>query len=239
MRRALTQADIEEFRERVCVVATEILAEMGEEQFNMRQLAGRLGVSAMTAYRYFRDKSEIVAAVRAQTFARLADRLGAVQDAPGSMQRILAALSQVYVDFAREEQVLYRSMFDLSGSRAAAAPELRRNELRAREAFTAPLRRLANAGLCKSDPDLIGQVLWSFLHGAMALSLAGELSDTNRDRMIFETIRMLALSASGAIEFQSLESLNDRPSFRANGSANHPGKHEVAQAPAFDSAQIS
>src|ERR1700681_3988715 len=125
MRRVLTPADIDEFRARVCAAATDLVAELGEQGFNMRQLAGRLGVSAMTTYRYFKDKDEIIAAVRARFFGRLADRLEAVRDPVDSLEQTLATLSRVYVEFAREEQAHFKTLFDLTQSRPAA-PGLRR-----------------------------------------------------------------------------------------------------------------
>src|ERR1700688_1265496 len=98
MRRVLSPADVDEFRDRMCVAATELFTEFGEERFNMRQLSGRLGVSAMTAYRYFKGKNDILAAVRARAFARIADRLEAAYDAADSTERTLAALSLVCVE---------------------------------------------------------------------------------------------------------------------------------------------
>jgi AcrR family transcriptional regulator len=236
MRRVLTPADIDEFRDRVCVAATELFAEFGEEGFNMRLLSGRLGVSAMTAYRYFKDKNEILAAVRARAFGRLADRLEAAYDAADSTEQTLAALSRVCVEFAREERLHYESMFDLSQSRATAAPELCREEDRAREAFTMPLRLLAHAGICKGDPEVIGQMLWSSLHGVMALNLARKLSDADCDRMIAEIVRMLVGSCGAVVEFRPPETrLPDHcPSFRPNGSAGQ----KRAVVPAIDGTRI-
>lgn len=236
MRRVLSLADIDEFRDRVCVAATELFAEFGEEGFNMRQLSSRLGVSAMTAYRYFKDKNEILAAVRARAFARLADRLEAAYDAADSTEQTLAALGRVCVEFAREERAHYESMFDLSQSRAAAAPELRREEDRAREAFTIPLRLLAHAGLCKGDPEVIGQMLWSSLRGVMALNLAGKLSDADRDRMIAEMVRVLVGSCSAVVEFRPPQTglADGNPSFLPNAS----GGHKRTSLPAIDNTRI-
>jgi AcrR family transcriptional regulator len=223
MRRVLTPEEIGDFRDRLCLAATELFAELGEEGLNMRQLAGRLGVSAMTAYRYFKDKDDILAAVRTRAFARFADRLEAAQDVAGSMEQTLAALGHTCVEFAREEQVHYALLFGLSQSRAAAAPELRREERRAREALTAPLRALADAGLCNRDPGVIGQMLWSSLHGVIALNRAGQLSDAERDRMIAETMRVLVASCSAGVEFPPSKTrlADERPPFRSNGSEPH------------------
>ena len=66
MPRVLTENDIADFRERLCELATRIYVERGPENFNMRLLAAEMGVSAMTPYRYFKDKDEIVSSIRAR-----------------------------------------------------------------------------------------------------------------------------------------------------------------------------
>jgi AcrR family transcriptional regulator len=64
--RVLSQSDVSEFRERLCAAAERLFAERGANGVGMRQLAAELGVSPMTAYRYFKDKDEILATVRAR-----------------------------------------------------------------------------------------------------------------------------------------------------------------------------
>ena len=49
----------------------------------MRQLAAELGVSPMTPYRYFEDKDDILAAVRANGFNRFAEALETARDGAG------------------------------------------------------------------------------------------------------------------------------------------------------------
>ena len=75
MPRVLTTTDLADFREKLIAAATKIFADKGREGFTMRELATELGVSAMTPYRYFKDKDEILAAVRADAFDRFADAL--------------------------------------------------------------------------------------------------------------------------------------------------------------------
>src|ERR1700743_3023203 len=101
MPRLITQTVVADFRNRLCDVAAELFTEMGRDGFNMRELAKRLRVSPMTAYRYFRDKDEILAALRARAFARFADRLEAANAAPGSRS---AALAQAYAQFVRQDE---------------------------------------------------------------------------------------------------------------------------------------
>ena len=85
MPRILTETDISGFREKLCELATKLFVEHGPENFNMRLLASEMGVSAMTPYRYFRDKDEILSLIRARAFTRLADRLERAWAAPGAL----------------------------------------------------------------------------------------------------------------------------------------------------------
>ena len=66
MPRVLTETDVADFRERLCVAAERLFAEKGPDAVTMRQLASELGVSPMTPYRYFQDKDDILAAVGPQ-----------------------------------------------------------------------------------------------------------------------------------------------------------------------------
>src|SRR5215813_5491489 len=112
--RVLTEIDIAGFRERLCELATRIYVERGPANFNMRLLASEMGVSAMTPYRYFRDKDEILSLIRARAFTRLADRLEQALTGPGALPERSAAVGRAYVRFALEEQACYRLIFDVA-----------------------------------------------------------------------------------------------------------------------------
>src|SRR5215475_2776999 len=77
MPRYLTEQDIADFRAELCKVATERFARFGYDGVTMRQLAEALGCSPKTPYRYFKDKADILATVRAQAFGKFADTLEA------------------------------------------------------------------------------------------------------------------------------------------------------------------
>src|SRR5271154_6542285 len=114
MPRTLSSTEVENFRDRLCDVAAGLFATRGREGFTMRELASELGVSAMTPYRYFRDKDEILAAVRARAFDRFADALEAAVATPGPAAVKAGAVGDAYVKFALGEPASYRLMFDLS-----------------------------------------------------------------------------------------------------------------------------
>ncbi|MGH6828135.1 MAG: TetR/AcrR family transcriptional regulator [Rhizomicrobium sp.] len=175
MPRILTEADIADFRERLCRLATRLLVERGPENFNMRLLASEMGVSAMTPYRYFKDKNEILSAIRARALVRFASQLERALAAPGTLAEQNTALGNAYIRFALEEQVSYRLIFDFAEPGARPQPELKRAEERLRAAVTEHVRKMVDAGYFEGDPERVGQVFWAGLHGLAALHLAGKL----------------------------------------------------------------
>ena len=190
MPRVLTETDISGFRERLCELATKLFVERGADNFNMRLLASELGVSAMTPYRYFRDKDEIISLIRARAFTRLAERLEQAQSAPGTLPERDAAVIRAYVRFALEERACYRLIFDVIDPKGPAAPELAAAEARASAAMTGHVRMMVDQGYYKGDPELIGQVFWAGLHGVMVLHLAGKL-EGDFDSVLSEMCRAL------------------------------------------------
>src|SRR3954466_14173370 len=102
MPRVLSDTDVADFRERLCEAAERLFAEQGPDAVTMRQLAAELGVSPMTPYRYFKDKEDILAAVRTTGFNRFAEALERARDAASSARAKGAAVGEAYVTFAFE-----------------------------------------------------------------------------------------------------------------------------------------
>jgi AcrR family transcriptional regulator len=186
----LSQSDVSDFRERLCEAAAQLLVERGASAFTMRELAGRLKVSAMTPYRYFKDKDEILSVVRARAFRRFADRLQAAHDAPGSQADKSAAMGRAYVAFVMEEEIHYRLMFDLSQPKGSA--ELAREEERTRALMRAHVQMLVEMGMFAGEAELIAKILWAALHGVISLHLDGRLRSVNLDQLLSETMHVIA-----------------------------------------------
>ena len=93
MPRVLTEAATREFRERLIDAAERLFAQKGLEAVTLRQLAAEIGVSPMTPYRYFADKDDILAAVRARAFTRHAEALEAAWEATKTIRSPLPTRS--------------------------------------------------------------------------------------------------------------------------------------------------
>jgi AcrR family transcriptional regulator len=155
---------------------------------NMRELAKRLGVSAMTPYRYFKDKEVIMSEIRVRAFARFADWLEEQLLAPDVDDK---TLSHAYARYAIQQQDQYRLMFHLVQPASATLPALAAQERRVREVLTAHLRELADRELISGDPELLSLILWSVLHGVAALYLSGKLSSHDFDLSLSNAVRVV------------------------------------------------
>lgn len=189
MRPSLSEAEIAAFRERLCRVAERLFAERGFPAVSMRQLAAELGCSATAAYRYFRDKEEILAAVRTAAFDRFASRMEAAARAvQGARQRGLA-LGRAHLDFVRAEPHAYRLMFDLTQPDESRYPELQRAAARTTRVMTRWVEELLAEGVVRGDPLRLAWMFWAASHGLAVLHLAGKfppdlhLVETQRELM--------------------------------------------------------
>lgn len=197
MPRILSSPRIAEFRERLCDAATRLFAERGLDGLTMRAVADALGISPMTPYRYFRDKDDILAAVRARAFDRFSAMLEQAFARPGSVIERSRAVADAYLKFAFDEQASYRLMFDLSQPGEENYPDLIRASERARRTMTDHVQALVDAGMLEGDPVVIGHALWAGLHGAVVLELAGKLGPScNFSRIYVEMTRAIFVGFS-------------------------------------------
>ena len=213
MPKNLSAAEVDAFRTRLCAVAQHRFATQGRDGVSMRQLADALGCSPMTPYRYFRNKDEILAAVRTAAFDRFADALeAAVARARGDLRKQFEGVGEAYIRFALREPEAYRLMFDLSQPHQDRYPELVRATARARHMMSASLEKLVEAGIFVGDAQLMGHVFWATMHGLIVLHLAGKLPAKPDFKAIRqEAMRLLVAGArSGAPPGRAPETLTPR-----------------------------
>ena len=172
-RAALSESELEAFREVLCKSAVRLFAEHGYEGVTMRALAADLGCSPMTPYRYFKNKAEIFGAVQSEAFGRFANALeDAVHEGQSHNVR-LRALCWAYVRFALEEPYAYRIMFELDPAQRPGQPE--HTDLRSWKFMHKAVEEAVAGGTLVGDPTLLAHLLWSGVHGLVALHLSGML----------------------------------------------------------------
>lgn len=174
MSRALTDDDLARFQAQLCDVAEVMFAERGAEQVSMRQIAAALGVSPMTPYRYFASRDDILAAVRIRGFERFADQLEAAYAAtPGDAAAKAAAAGRAYLDFALSNANTYRLMFEQHQQEDGSDSALGRAVVRARATLSVYGDGLIGSGMAEAEARALELLIWSTLHGAVTLELAG------------------------------------------------------------------
>src|SRR6185369_15420637 len=134
MPRVLSSEDVADFRQRLLDAALRRFAEEGATGLSLRRLAGGLGVSPTTPYRYFHDKEEILAALRAQAFDHFAATLERAYERSAGQHALARAqaVSRAYIDFALADPGAYRLMFDTVQGDEERYPDLARAGERAK-----------------------------------------------------------------------------------------------------------
>src|SRR5690349_6554357 len=198
MPRYLTDQDIADFRAELCKVATERFARFGYEGVTMRQLAEALGCSPKTPYRYFKDKADILATVRAEAFAKFADaleraRAGATD--PADRGRLTG---EAYLAFALKNPHAYRIMFEIDAPVDEKHPELGPAAERAARYITRGAEEMAASGVIDADPKLFCWSMWAALHGIVMLHQSGMLTHGPDYKSLSYFLGLTMLKGAGA-----------------------------------------
>ena len=174
-RKPLSQDDIESTRDAYCEAAYELYLREDYEAVTMRGIAKLMGSSPMTAYRYFENKDEVFASLRARLFHRLAQSLENVPETLAPLA-YLEALGAAYADFARKEPHAYRLLYVIHLHQARIYPEAERAQGRTRKVLFEATRRAVECGEIRGDPTLLAHTFWACIHGLVSLDLANQLT---------------------------------------------------------------
>lgn len=199
MRKKLTEEQIAAFRNAFIAAAEKLFEKQGVSGVTMRQIAAAVGYSQTAAYSYFKNKDEILAAVRSAALHRFSDRLEAAYSKRKSARANARAVGQAYLQFAVDEPAAYGLIFSTDQPDAMAYPALAAAMARARQCMTGYVQDLIDDGLLSGDAAEIGEVFWSAAHGVVTLHLSGMLSGlAARDQLHRRTMRLLSRGAGMA-----------------------------------------
>lgn len=220
MRPVLTDEEVAEFRADVCRVAEVLFARHGVEGVTMRQIAAELDCSPTTAYRYFKNKDEILAAVRAAAFNRFCEVIEEATRSSPDPRKGARNVGQAYLDFALENPDAYRMMFDVSQAAVTGNAELAEALARARRSMVAYVAPLIDKGILRGETQALGQMLWASAHGLVMLRLSGIVADDTELRQLHErTMSALVRGAhqvvAGSRGTSALELISPTPARKA------------------------
>jgi AcrR family transcriptional regulator len=164
---------------RAALVAEGLAAlEEGERaEVSLRELARRAGVSPNAAYRHFKDKDALLAALAAEGFRLLTEAADTSQTVPrsaGDDTESFRSYGRAYVVFASEHPALFRLMFGRFRP-SERTDELQRAGGRTFQDLHAGVA--ATSGLAPEDPRVATAALyaWSLVHGLSNLILDGQI----------------------------------------------------------------
>jgi AcrR family transcriptional regulator len=152
--------------------AERVLVRDGLGGLTVRAVAAEAAVAPMGVYNRFGNKDGLVAAVLARGFEGLRAATAAAQDAD-PVDRLLTC-GRNYRRFALDHPQHYAAMFGAGWAATVPTEEL---VDRAGAAFQALVDRVGYAvdrgALRPGDPVDTAQLIWSSVHGAVSLELAG------------------------------------------------------------------
>ncbi|GII77761.1 TetR family transcriptional regulator [Sphaerisporangium rufum] len=148
----------------------------GWDAVTTRRLADEIEYSQPVLYSHFAGKDAIVAAVALEGFTELAARLRAATPAD-EPRATLEGLARAYLAFAEENPALYDAMFTMAVDLPFGQDDTPEPLRAGFQALLSGVARFAGRG----DPEILTEVVWSALHGLIALSRAGRLPPAGRE----------------------------------------------------------
>ncbi|MBH5318387.1 TetR/AcrR family transcriptional regulator [Paenibacillus sp. GSMTC-2017] len=186
-----------QLRSHILHTATEMFVELGYHDFSMRKLAMRVGCSAATLYLYFHDKDDLLFTSIDNTFTLFRNQLADAAIRSNDPWERLSSLAEAYVHFGINNPAYYRLMFMwrvdyLNGSQKGE------NNLRV-EAFQVLADTVTYAiehgAMQPGDPIVYSDVLWSVMHGIVALAIQIPGFDEQRTENLTELAKMMIYKA--------------------------------------------
>lgn len=175
--------------------ALNVIAREGLEAVSLRGIARRLGVSEAAPYHHYSGKQELLAAIAADAYRGLHERLDAAVTAAGDdpFSR-LHALGRAYIEYGLENRGRFRLMFGEHMVDLAAYEEV----VEAGRPTRSVLREVVAACLGSGAVDVssMERTTWALVHGITWLVAEAEIraegDETEIDRLVDTALAVLA-----------------------------------------------
>jgi AcrR family transcriptional regulator len=157
----------EQIRSRILDAARELFDAEGYEHVTMRRIAEAIEYSPTTIYNHFEDKDDLVRALCDEDFSRLLD-VFREEEPPADPVEWIRRLARAYARFGLELPNHYRFMFMTPHKKEDHGPLAPGNQ--SFEMLRMAVARAIEGGQFRpGDVNTVSQVLWSSLHGVVAL----------------------------------------------------------------------
>ncbi len=179
-----TEKRREDLRENLTNAAEQIIVTHGVRAIKARDLAGMVGCSVGAIYNVFHDLNELVMAVNGRTFRRLGATVAdALDGSEATPQEQLIIMSGAYLEFAHENTLAWRALFDLKMSTDMAVPQWYLRELGALFALIGKPISAIFPDWDQDQIDLMTRALFSSVHGIVLLGLEKRISGVPVDQI--------------------------------------------------------
>jgi len=163
-----------QLRRKIVAAARELFVEKGYEAVTMREIARAIEYSPTAIYLHFADKKAVMDAICDEDMRALARRFRKVADEPDPVERLRQA-GHAYAEFALRHPHHYRWMFlERHPPHRFEESEVEHGnpDQDAYAFLRAVVAEAIAAGRFRrelDDPDLVSQLIWSAIHGLVAL----------------------------------------------------------------------
>ena len=180
----------ESIREEILDAARALFVKDGYEHVSIRKIADRIEYSPGTIYLYFHDKAEILDRICEETFARLAQRMHAINADPSNPLDGLKRGLRTYIQFGIDNPHHYIVAF----VQAKQIPRDHQPKAGARcfDNLRAAVKRCVEAGqLNCEDVEEISQALWAGAHGVTTLLITSSFPFIEQNRLVDRVVHIL------------------------------------------------
>ena len=175
----------EELREKLVTIAEVQVRDAGLSSLRARALAAKAGCAVGAIYNVFDDMTGLALAVNWRTFRRMGAFVSDAVDAAGDVGPTdrMVTIAVAYLNFASENPLLWRALFDVKMPTDREVPDWYLNELsRLFSIIETPLSEVYPDASAK-EIDLKTRALFSSVHGIVLLGLEKRISGVPQDRI--------------------------------------------------------
>ena len=168
-----------EVRGGILAAAREIAASEGWRAVTIRKIAGRIEYSPPVIYEHFGSKDEILLELVRLGYAEQQGTLGSVVAKAKSPEEAMLGIGDAWMDFAFDSPDLYQAMYGLGGAPFAAETQGEGEKIG--DLVGNVLEELLQEhGNEAEDIEARVTLLWSTVHGLVALAMVGRIPGGER-----------------------------------------------------------
>jgi AcrR family transcriptional regulator len=179
-----------ELRKKLIELARREIAVGGAKAIKARALSQAAGCSVGAIYTVFGDLGDLVLEVNADTFRQLGAKVHSSLKPEQSPLDQMISMSMAYMDFANENPMLWRTLFEAEASIGSDVPDW---YVKALDGLMAMIDQPVAAIFGEADPITVRlqtKSLFSAVHGIVLLGVEDRLSSVGRENM-HDMIRFL------------------------------------------------